>query len=141
MTQYDHYLESNVLTCGPIELVRILYRFVIDQLGDAIRCANTGDIEGRGTAVTKATNGIVELLSSLDHAQGGEVSARLANLYGYCASRILQGHIDQDKAPFEEVLALMSTMLQGWDQLASEPAVTSLYETLPSDYTPINASF
>jgi flagellar secretion chaperone FliS len=141
LTQYDHYLEGNVLTSSPIELVRIVYRFVIDQLGEAIRCTNAGDIEGRGVAVTKATNGIVELLSSLDQRQGGDVSSRLADLYGYCASRILQGHIDQDKTPFEEVSALMSTILQGWEQVSVEPVAPAAYEALPGEYTPINASF
>ena len=139
--QYDNYLEANILTSSPIELVRTVYRFVIDQLSDAVRCSTAGDIEGRGIAVTKATNGIVELLSSLDYSEGGEVSARLGDLYAYCASRILQGHMDQDKAPFEEVSTLMTTLLEGWEHIAVEPVKRQAYEYIPTEYTPINASF
>jgi flagellar secretion chaperone FliS len=142
LSHYDQYLEGSVLSASPIELVRMLYRFVIDSLNDACRCTDGADIEGRGRAVTKATEGIVELLSSLDHSQAGEVSAGLAELYGYCASRVLQGHVEQDKAPFEEVSKLMSTLLQGWEQIESEginqPAV---YDSIPTSYTPINASY
>lgn len=143
MIQYEAYLESNVLTASPLELVRMLYRFVIDQLNEASRCLDLGNIEARGKAVTKATDGILELMSSLDHSQASEVSASLAELYGYCASRILQGHIDQDKTPFLEVANLMSVLLQGWEQVKTETTLpaSSPYETIPAEYSPINASF
>ncbi|HYI93578.1 MAG TPA: flagellar export chaperone FliS [Bryobacteraceae bacterium] len=142
MSHYEQYLEGSVLSASPIELVRMLYRFVIDNLADACRCTDAKDIEGRGRAVSKATEGIVELLSSLDHSQGGEVSSSLGELYGYCASRVLQGHIDQDKSPFEEVQNLMSTMLQGWEQIGADVASpAALYEPTPSSYEPINASY
>ena len=79
MSQYEQYLEGNVLTASPLELVRMLYRFVIDNVREASRCTQTGDIEGRGRAVNRATGGILELMTSLNHQQGGELSARLAN--------------------------------------------------------------
>ena len=36
------------------------------------------------------------------------MSRNLAELYGYMASRVLDGHVNQVSAPFEEVERLMS---------------------------------
>lgn len=142
MNQYDQYLESNVMTASPIELVRMLYRFVIEQLQDASRCHRAGDIQGRGNATTKATDGIVELLNSLNHDQGAGVSGPLTDLYSYMAARVLQGHIDQDCAPFEEVEKLMTTLLDGWTEIQEErPASSAAYGVVPAEYTPLSASF
>jgi flagellar secretion chaperone FliS len=122
------------MTASPMELVRMLYRFIIDNLGEASRCTMAGDIEGRGKAVSKATEGFLELLTSLDHEQGGDVSRNLAELYGYMASRVLDGHVNQVSAPFDEVERLMSTLLDGWENLGAQhiPA---------APYAPISASF
>ena len=57
---YEQYAESNVMTASPMELVRMLYRFIIENLGEASHCTMTGDIEGRGRAVSKATEGFLE---------------------------------------------------------------------------------
>ena len=131
---YEQYAENNVMTASPMELVRMLYRFIIDNLGEASRCTITGDIEGRGKAVSKATEGFLELLTSLDHNQGGEVSRNLAELYGYMASRVLDGHVNQVSEPFQEVERLMSTLLAGWENLRVQQIPAAAY-------APISASF
>ena len=144
MNHYEQYLERSVLTASPIELVRILYRFVIDNLRDASRCVVEGNIEGRGHAVSKATDGLLELLTSLDHQNGGEVSARLAELYGYATSRVLQGHVDQQAEPFEEVERIMTTLLESWEQIG-QPEIADIpgmpYGSASEPYTPISAIF
>ena len=58
----------------------------------------------------------------------------LAELYGYMASRVLDGHVNQVSAPFDEVERLMSTLLDGWENLGAQhiPAAA---------YAPISASF
>jgi flagellar protein FliS len=130
---YEQYAESNVMTASPMELVRMLYRFILENLGDARHCTMTGDIEGRGRAVSKATEGFLELITSLDHQQGGEVSRNLSELYGYMVSRVLDGHINQDSTPFDEVERLMYTLLDGWETVGTQQE--------PAAYVPVSASF
>jgi flagellar secretion chaperone FliS len=141
VSHYDNYIERSILTASPMELVRMLYGFVIENLAEASRCVETGDIAGRGNAVSKATDGLVELLTSLDHQQGGEVSARLAELYSYIVSRILQGHVDQDAAPFRESEKLMATLLESWEDVGQIAQSAGGYGVTPEAYTPISASF
>lgn len=145
MSQYEQYLEGNIMTASPLELVRILYRFVIDNVREAAQCVQSGDIGGRGRAVNRATDGLVELLTSLNHQQGGELSSGLAELYGYMASRILQAHVDQASEPFHEVEKLMTTLLQSWEDVDNQDDTHSFaaaaYGSPSEVYTPINASF
>ena len=142
MALYDQYLEQSILTASPIELIRTLYRIILQSVRDAGNCLDNGDIEGRGKAVTKATDGIVELLTSLNHQEGGAISENLAELYGYMASRLLQGHMDQSRAPFDEVEKLVLTLLDAWECLdVAPPATDSMYGAVPDAYTPVSASF
>ena len=53
----------------------------------------------------------------MNHQQGGELSARLSELYGYMASRLLQGHLEQSSEPFDEVEKLMLTLLESWENV------------------------
>lgn len=145
MSQYEQYLEGNVLTASPLELVRMVYRFVIDNVRDASRCTEAGDIEGRGRAVNRATGGILELMTSLNHQQGGELSERLSELYGYMASRLLQGHLEQVGEPFHEVEKLMLTLLDSWENVDNQDDTHSFaaaaYGNTSEVYTPVNVSF
>jgi flagellar secretion chaperone FliS len=139
---YDQYLEQSILTASPIELIRTVYRLILESVRDAAKCIDTGDIAARGKAVTKATDAIVELLTSLNHKDGGTISLNLAELYGYMASRLLQGHMDQDRAPFDEVEKLVATLLDAWEALESTPPpVEAVYGSISEAYTPVSASF
>ena len=142
MQRYDQYLEQSILTASPIELIRTLYRMIVESVREAAKCVDSGDIAARGKAVTKATDGIVELLTSLNHDHGGTISQSLAELYGYMASRLLQGHMDQNRAPFDEVEKLVMTLLDAWDAVDSvPPAGEAVYGAAPGAYTPVSASF
>lgn len=142
MAQYDQYLEQTILTASPMELVRTLYRLVLDNVRQAAHCLVSGDIAGRGKAVSTATDALLELLTSLDHQQGGALSRNLSELYGYMASRMLQGHMDQDATPFDEVERLVSTLLDAWENVEfATPAAGSVYGSVNEAYTPLSASF
>jgi flagellar protein FliS len=143
VASYDHYLEQSILTASPIELVRTLYRLILESVQEAASCVDSGDIAGRGKAVTKATDCIMELLTSLNHQDGGSLSVNLSELYGYIAARMLQGHMDQNRACFDEVEKLVSTLLDAWQSLEVEPSPSQAVYGAPADttYTPVSASF
>jgi flagellar secretion chaperone FliS len=142
LERHDQYLEQSILTASPIELIRTLYRMILESVREAAKCVDSGDIAARGKAVTKATDGIVELLTCLNHDHGGSISQNLAELYGYMASRLLQGHMDQNRAPFDEVEKLVTTLLDAWDAVDAAPrAGGSVYGAVPEAYTPVSVNF
>lgn len=115
---YEQYMENSVLTATPLELVTMLYRCALDSIAEARQCLRAGDIAGRSKRVTRAFDAVTELLLSLDHEKGGEVSRNLADLYAYIQQQILLGHVNQAEENFAEAERLLSTLLESWTAIA-----------------------
>ncbi len=109
------YLESRVLSAGPIELVRMLYQAGMGAVREARRHLAAGDIASRARSINKACDVLMELLSSLDRKRGGEIAERLGGLYAYMHGRLLEANLQQSDEPLAEVLGLMATLAEGWD--------------------------
>ncbi|MBC7924951.1 MAG: flagellar export chaperone FliS [Bryobacteraceae bacterium] len=119
MNPYDQYLENSVLTASPLELVTMLYRCALHGISDARRCLAAGDIEGRVRPVNRAFDAVTELSLSLDHANGGELSRSLNDLYAYITRQIVLGHTNQIDEPFAEAEKLLATMMESWQKIAT----------------------
>jgi flagellar protein FliS len=102
---YQAYTEGRVFSENPLNLVVALYQGALDSARQAERCLASGDITGRSKAVNKALGIITELLVSLDHARGGEISQNLKRLYSYMQVRLLDAHAKQQAEPIVEVRA------------------------------------
>ncbi len=113
-TIYDRYLEAEVLSADPMKLVWLLYRGALDASRTARACVESGDISGRSRQINRAYGILQELAGSLDHAQGGEISRRLASLYMYMQSRLIEANVRQSAQPLEEVETLLTTLLDAW---------------------------
>lgn len=140
----QNYLENEVLTADPLQLVTLLYRGAIEAVSDARECLLRGDIAGRSRSITKATAILVELTSRLDHAKGGAISVSLAELYDYMIRRLNEANFEQQEKPLTEVRALLDTLLSAWQQCRPKPAAetnAAMYAPAPEEYQPLNCSF
>ena len=113
----DAYLESRILSAGPIELVRLLYQTAADSIRDARRHLEAGDVLARSRAISKASQALLELTAALDFARGGEIAQRLAQLYEHMLRRLTEANFQQADTPLAEVLALLATLSEGWDAI------------------------
>jgi flagellar protein FliS len=130
---HDAYLESRIMSAGPIELVRLLCHGAIGAVEDARAHLASGDIASRARSITKANNILVELASSLDHERGGEISANLVRLYDYMLRRLTEANFQQIDAPLVEVLGLLGTLSEAWDGLpVQQPVVQQPVAPAPS---------
>ncbi len=119
---YHAYLDNNVATGNPVGLVTALYEGAIKAVQEARHCLETGDIWGRSKAISKAVDILTELVLSLDHEKGGDLSARLKDLYCYMQSRLLSAHGNQEDAPMAEVVSLLTNLLDGWYKVSEKLA-------------------
>lgn len=108
------YLEIETLSTDPIGLVCMLYEHALQCVAEARICLRNGDVRGRSRAVSKAHDILGELVRSLDHSAGGEISVNLERLYDYVQRKLLEGNFRQQDAPFAEAEALLETLLEGW---------------------------
>jgi flagellar protein FliS len=118
---YDNYLESEVLSADPVQLVAILYRAAIASVGAARTHLQAGAIRDRSNSIAKAGAIIHELTFSLNHERGGQISRSLASLYAYMQGRLLEANTQQTEPPLAEVGQLLSTLLEGWTAIRAQP--------------------
>jgi flagellar protein FliS len=129
---HNRYLETQVLSAEPIQLVNMLYRGALENMAAARRHLAAGAIKERSARIMKAWDILRELARSLDHRQAPELSARLAELYAHMQKRLMDANTQQADAPLAEVEALLSTLGEAWRgvQAAQPSARESGYEPL-----------
>lgn len=118
----DAYLETEVLSASPVQLVGMLYRGALHSLRDAQLALSRGDIAERSRKLGQAEAILGELSVSLDRAQGGTLSQDLSELYDYMLRRLAQANFEQTGGPIEEVSGLLSTLLEAWTEIAESPS-------------------
>jgi flagellar protein FliS len=117
-TAYDRYLEAEVLSADPLKLVWLLYRGAIDAVRSARASLEQADIRGRVRQINRAWAILQELAGCLNHASGGEISQRLAGLYSYMQTRLIEANTQQSAAPLEDVENLLLTLVEAWSPAA-----------------------
>jgi flagellar protein FliS len=118
---HDAYLESRVLSAAPLELVRLLYQTATGAVREARRHLEAGKIVERSRAISKAAQVLLELSASLDFKRGGEIATRLFQLYDYMLRRLTEANFKQADAPLAEVLGLLATLSEAWEDIQEQP--------------------
>ena len=116
---YSVYAQSSLLEANPLQLVIALYDGAITATEQAKGALGAGEDMVRSRSITKAVSILAELMCSLDHEKGGEISANLKRLYSYMQQRLLLAHATKTVEPMNEVVGLLSTLLESWRQVSS----------------------
>jgi flagellar protein FliS len=119
------YQEVQVNSRSPLELVVMLYDGALSSLGQTREALVQRDLVTKRAAMSKALAIIGQLQSSLNMEEGREVAERLDSLYTYLTSRLVEANVNGDVAPIDEALRVMSTLRDGWAQIATAPAVAA----------------
>lgn len=112
------YLEIEVKTASPTELVVLLYDGAIGSLQSALHQMAAGNIQNRVQNINKALAILTELQAALNFETGGDISVTLDRLYNYMRDRLFKANRDQDPAPLREVLKLMTGLRSAWVEVA-----------------------
>jgi flagellar protein FliS len=115
------YRKTNITTSDPVRLVIMCYEGAIDSLKLAKEKIKEKDYEKKAKAIIKAQDIIEELICSLDFEKGGEIANNLESLYNYMLRRILQGDLNKDVGPIDEVIGMFSELLSAWQEVSSRP--------------------
>jgi flagellar protein FliS len=130
----QQYTESEVFSAGPVRLVILLYRAAIEATSGARQALGSGDIALRNRLVNKALAIVQELVGSLNHQAGGEVSRNLAELYDYVQRLLLAGHTQQVDPPLSEAESILRDLLTAWEETDSsalaQPAASATIDRI-----------
>jgi flagellar protein FliS len=101
-----------------MELVVMLYDGAIRFVGEARAAIARGDVPARVTATKRALDIVVELQSTLNVKDGGDIARELDRLYTYVNGKLLDV-TRGDAAAADEIHRLLSTLRDGFSQAST----------------------
>lgn len=121
-------LETQVMSATPEQLIILLFDGALAAIAKAGLYMQNGNIQGRGTAISKAID-IVDsgLKASLDMEAGGEISRNLAATYELVVHNLLQANLNADPEKLELARKLLSDIADAW-----KTATSAVKETTPA---------
>lgn len=119
MNAYGHVqLDGGVASASPHKLISMLYDGALVSITAAKVNMQQGQIEARGTAISKAIAIVDEGLKiSVDTDAGGELAQNLIALYDYMSRRLLQANLKADAEALTEVESLLRELKSAWDAI------------------------
>lgn len=111
-------VESAVMSASQQQLVVMLFDGALSALIRARLFMQDGNIEGKGSSISKAIN-IIEagLKEGLTENRGDELADNLLDLYNYMTRRLLQANLHNDVAAVEEVEGLLRNIADAWKEV------------------------
>ena len=118
--QHNQYNQVQIKTANKGKLIVMLYQGAIRFMKRALILLQKKDMEGKGNALIRAQDIVLELLYSLDQElldQGAELALNLQRLYLYSYRRLVHANVHLDTDAVDEVIKLMENLLQAWEQV------------------------
>ena len=112
----DDYVENGVNGEDPVGLICRLYEKAAERLQQAKAHLAAGNAAGTGEAVARAMEIVLELMSSLDTDEGGQIAADLASLYFYVQQELAEAATNQRPESIENAMRVMDSLHEGWKE-------------------------
>jgi flagellar protein FliS len=133
------YFERKILDADPVDLVRLLHQHAIACVKEARGHLAAGQIAPRVKAITRAYAVMAELNNALRPDVSPELTNQLRSLYLFVQQQLLDANAQQSEKPLADALGVLTTLLEGWNQLA-ESAATRAEEAVERNYAPANVN-
>lgn len=113
--------HAQVSEASPHRLVQMLMEGALDRMAQAKGAMARGDIAQKGLLLGKAIDILIGLRDGLNPEKTDDPAAlqQLDNLYAYMTTRLLEANSKNDVTMIDEVAALMITLKEGWDGIAT----------------------
>ena len=102
----------------------MLYDGAIRFVADARQAIASKNVRARTEAVSRALAIVAELQITLNMKDGGDVARELDRLYAYISARLLDVTAKADDGAAQEVHKLLTTLREGWSQIAAGTPAT-----------------
>ena len=117
----SQYRGNQISSATPEKTVLMLYDGAIRFLRTAIKdIEENNNIPEKAMLLEKTMKIIDYLQSCLDKEKGGEISENLDNLYQYMSVRLTKANFKNDTKLMEEVLGLLLTVREGWNEICDK---------------------
>ena len=90
------YLETQILTASPEQLVVLMYNGALRFLGEAKAAMEAHDIPRQADRIHRAQKILMRLMSTLNLELGGEIASNLLALYMHFFDKLTDASINDD---------------------------------------------
>ena len=116
----SQYRDNQISSASPEKTVLMLYDGAIGFLRSAIREVDVNrNIPEKARLLEKTVKIIDYLQSCLDRDKGKEISTNLDDLYKYMSIRLTKANLKNDTTIMNEVLNLLLTIRDGWNDMCT----------------------
>lgn len=111
------YKSNEVLTASKKKLVIMLYDGAAKNLKLAKLAIEEKKIEKVNMLIIKTQNILVELMSTLNFEEGGEIANNLMALYEYMYQKTIRANIDKNSEILDEIIGYFQELSDTWSQI------------------------
>jgi len=101
-------------------LIMLLMKGSLESIAQAKGALQQGNIELRGTSITRASQIILGLQDFLDLEKGGELAQNLDGLYDYMVRALFDAHRIPSEEKLDEVAALLGQIASAWAEIGKK---------------------
>ncbi|MEF7613460.1 flagellar export chaperone FliS [Aquincola sp. MAHUQ-54] len=114
-------VRTSVDAADPHRLVAMLFDGFMDAVAQARGALQSGDVERKGRAISRAARIVDEgLKASLNLEAGGTLANDLSDLYSYVTLRLTQANLRNDEQALEECRRLIEPLREAWASIAPQ---------------------
>lgn len=124
-TRASAYLETQVLSASPGQLVVMLYDHLLLQFRRARLAIEKDDAPARQAALEKARAVLTELLGTLDYQQGGEIARQLSGLYAFLLAELLDIGMKPSPERLDPLSVIVADLREAYDTISRQPATAA----------------
>lgn len=111
---YQKYKSTQITSASREKLLLMMYEGAIKFTKLAIKAADEKKVAERCENIGRAFDIVLELNNTLDHKVGGEISAKLEQLYMYMTEQYTKANMSGTSDPLKINLKLLETLYEGW---------------------------
>jgi flagellar protein FliS len=110
------YKTTSIQSASKEKILLMLYEGAIKFIKLAIQGVEKKSVKDKCENIGRAYDIILELNNTLDHKVGGDVSARLEQLYQFMIEQLIKANIENNTESLKTVQKLLETLYEGWVQ-------------------------
>lgn len=113
---YNPYQNNQVITSSPEKILLMLYDGAINFSKMAIEQLQRQDLAGKGKYLGKAQAIVTELMNTLNHEIGKDLSKQLEQLYLYLIDEFTQANLHNSVESLENAVKILTILRDGWTE-------------------------
>ena len=135
---WSSYRKISTQTAPPGQLVLMLFDGALRSLDRALTGFDSLDVGERNTTIhnnlSRATDIVRELNTSLDMQAGGELADTLRNLYNFFEQRLTESNFKKSRKGIDEVLPMLRQLRDAWFAMLNGQGATMALAEAPANF-------